>query len=90
MIYTYHHSPYTYSCTQYTPKPIRATSTYLQPRVHLEEIEVLLVVGQHLNGAGASVVHSLAKGDGLLLHGLAGGRGKEGGGRLLYHSVVWI
>jgi hypothetical protein len=59
-----------------------------ESRVHLEEVEVLSVIGEHLHGAGGAVVGGLAELDGLLLHLSARDRREETRGRLLHHLLV--
>jgi hypothetical protein len=60
----------------------------LDPRVHLEEVEVPLRVHEELDRAGAAVADRARRGDGGLAHALAP-RGRHAvGGRLLDHLLV--
>ena len=59
-----------------------------QSGVHLEEVEVLLCVGEHLHGAGRAVASGLAQRNGLLLHGATRLGGQQAGGGLLNDLLV--
>mmetsp|Transcript_16628 Transcript_16628/g.27222 ORF Transcript_16628/g.27222 Transcript_16628/m.27222 type:complete len:314 (+) Transcript_16628:135-1076(+) len=61
---------------------------HLQPGVHLQEVEVLLRVAEHLHRARAVVVHPARQPHGLLLHGQPRGRVDHAGGRLLDDLLV--
>ena len=60
----------------------------LQPGVHLEEVEALVLADHEFDRAGALVVHGLGERDRLLAHGLAGGVADEGRRRFLDHFLV--
>src|SRR6202142_3439260 len=60
----------------------------LQPRVHLEEIEALVLPGDELDGAGAVVADRFGERDRLLAHLLAGGGVEQRAWRLLYHLLI--
>ena len=60
----------------------------LQPRVHLEEVEALVLADHELHRAGALVVHRLGQRDRLLAHRLARGLADERRRRLLDHLLV--
>ena len=60
----------------------------LQPRVHLEEVEALVLADHELDRAGALVVDRLGQLHRLLAHGLARLVADEGRRRLLDHLLV--
>ena len=60
-------------------------NNYLQPGVHLQEVEVLLGVHQKLDGPRRGVSDVLGQTHGLGAHGGAGGGVQEHGRGLLYH-----
>src|SRR6185312_2673968 len=60
----------------------------LQPRVHLEEIEALVLAGDELDSAGAVVADRLGERDRLLAHLLAGRRIEERRWRLLDDLLI--
>src|SRR5712692_10983632 len=60
----------------------------LDARVHLEEVEVAVRVGEKLDGAGAYVVDRARGLDGDLAHRAAHLGGDEGRGRLLDHLLI--
>ena len=61
---------------------------HLQPRVHLQEVEVPLGVTQELHGASTVVANGLGQLHRLLSHGCSGAGVQEGRGSLLYHLLV--
>src|SRR5450631_2473452 len=60
----------------------------LQSRVHLEEIEALVLTGDKFDGTGAVVADGLGERDRLLAHFLAGGGVEQWARRLLDHFLV--
>ena len=60
----------------------------LQPRVHLEEVEIAILVDDELDGAGAVVADGLCQRDRLLAHRLARFRIEERRRRLLDHLLM--
>ena len=60
----------------------------LQARVHLEEVELAVLVDDELDGAGALVFDCLGQRDGLLAHSLARLGVEERARRLLDHLLV--
>ena len=60
----------------------------LQTGVHLEEVELAVLVDDELDGAGALVLDGLGERDSLLAHRLARLAVEEGARRLLDHLLV--
>ena len=60
----------------------------LQPRVHLEEEEALVLAGDEFDRAGAVVTDGLGERDRLLAHGLARGGVEQRARRLLDHFLI--
>ena len=60
----------------------------LQPRVHLEEVEALVLPGDELHGAGGIVADGLGERDRLRPHPLAGRGVEQRARRLLDHLLV--
>ena len=60
----------------------------LQARVHLQEVEVLVLADHELHRAGRLVLHRLGQLHRLLAHGLAGGLADEGRRRLFDDLLV--
>ena len=60
----------------------------LETGVHLEEVEVLVLIAEHLDGTGGVVVDSLGHHAGLLAHSGTGGFIDEAGRRLLDDLLV--
>ncbi len=61
---------------------------HLQTRVHLEEIEIAVLVDDELDRPGALVIHRLGQRHRLLAHGLARRLVKKGRRRFLHHLLV--
>ena len=61
---------------------------HLHARVHLEEVEVVVLVDEELAGAGADVAHGLGRGDRRLAHALAQLGRDPVAGRLLDDLLV--
>mmetsp|Transcript_81230 Transcript_81230/g.175552 ORF Transcript_81230/g.175552 Transcript_81230/m.175552 type:complete len:309 (-) Transcript_81230:85-1011(-) len=60
---------------------------HLQTSIHLQEVEVLVVVAQHLDGTGGTVSDGLAQLDSLVLHLLAG-LGVDQARRSFLHNLL--
>ncbi len=60
----------------------------LEARVHLQEVEALVLPCDELDGAGGVVVHGLGQRDGLLAHLAAGGLVEQRRRRLLDDLLV--
>ena len=60
----------------------------LQPRVHLEEVEALVLAGDEFDRAGGIVVHGFRQRDRLLAHLAAGGLVEQRRRRLLDHLLI--
>src|SRR6185312_8868597 len=60
----------------------------LQPRVHLEEEEALVLTGDELDRAGGIVIHGPCKCDGLLAHLAAGALIEQRRWCLLDHLLI--
>ena len=60
----------------------------LQPRVHLEEVEALVLAGDEFDRAGGIVVHGFGQRDRLLAHLAAGGLVEQRRRRFLDHLLV--
>ncbi len=60
----------------------------LQPRVHLEEIEALVLARDEFDGAGGIVVHRFGERDRLLAHLAAGGFVEQRRRRFLDHLLI--
>ena len=60
----------------------------LQPRIHFQEIEALVLADHELHGPGALVLHRPGQSHRLLAHRLARNRIDKGGGRLFDHLLV--
>ena len=61
---------------------------HLQPRVHLQEVKVLLRIRQELHSASALIAHSQGQVAGLALHGCPRGCAEQRAGALLNHLLV--
>ncbi len=60
----------------------------LKPRVHLEEIEIAILVDNELNGARGVVTNGLSQRHGFSAHGGAGLVVDERARRLLHHLLI--
>ena len=60
----------------------------LQARVHLQEVEALVLAGDELDGAGGIVIHGLRQRDRLLAHLAAGGLVEQRRRRLLDDLLI--
>ncbi len=60
----------------------------LQPRVHLQEIEALVLAGDEFDGAGGIVFHGLRQRDRLFAHLAAGGLVEQRRRRFLDHLLI--
>ena len=60
----------------------------LQPRVHLQEKEALVLAGDEFDGAGGIVVHGLGQRDRLFAHLAAGGLVEQRRRRFLDHFLI--
>ena len=60
----------------------------LQPRVHFQEIEALVLAGDEFDGAGGIVFHRLRQRDRLFAHLAAGGLVEQRRRRLLDHLLI--
>mmetsp|Transcript_36821 Transcript_36821/g.85575 ORF Transcript_36821/g.85575 Transcript_36821/m.85575 type:complete len:350 (+) Transcript_36821:1698-2747(+) len=61
---------------------------HLQSRIHLQKVEVLVLVNNHFDGAGGVVVHCLGEGNCLFSHGFARLWVENNARRLLDHLLV--
>src|SRR5258706_2074252 len=61
---------------------------YLDPRVHLHEIEVAMLVHEKFDGAYALVIDGRSRLDSRISHALAQFRRHKGGRRLLHQLLV--
>ena len=81
----------TFSISSTRSSPVTSSVTGmldLKPRVHLEEIEIAVLVDDELDGAGGVVADGLGQRDGLRPHRLAGLGVEERARRLLDHLLV--
>ena len=60
----------------------------LQPRVHLQEVEALVLAGDEFDGAGGIVVHRFRKRDRLFAHPAAGGLVEQRRRRFFDHLLI--
>ena len=60
----------------------------LQPRVHLQEVEALVLAGDEFDGAGGIVIHRFRQRDRLFAHLAAGGLVQQRRRRFLDHLLI--
>ena len=60
----------------------------LQPRIHLQEIEALVLAGDEFDRAGGIVIHGLGERDRLFAHLAAGGLVEQRRRRFLDHLLI--